>query len=92
MRRDRTDAEGNVGPSCEMLFDDEASTWYVCKQRPKGLADDLSCTLLDEPGFADEPGFLDSGARWICKVRRPGMEGWGPFEEVDPNWALRWLT
>lgn len=92
MRRDRTDAEGNVGPSCDMLFDDEASTWYVCKQRPKGLAADLSCTLLDEPGFADEPGFLDSGARWICKVRRPGMEGWGPFEEVDPNWALRWLT
>ena len=55
MRRDRTDAEGNVGPSCDMLFDDEASTWYVCKQRPKGLADDLSCTLLDERRLLAEP-------------------------------------
>ena len=61
----------------------------MCKQQPQGGDDDVSCTMLDEPGFGDEPGFADHDSCWICKIRQPGAEGWGPFEEVDPNFALR---
>ena len=81
--------------SCDLLFDDDdhAATWYVCKQQPQNVdLDNVSCTMLDEPGFGDEPGFADPDARWICKTRKPGVDGWGEFEEVDPNFALRWLT
>ena len=30
--------------------------WYVCKQQPQGggTDDEMSCTMLDEPGFGDE--------------------------------------
>ena len=87
--RDSADA-ANADSSCDMLFNDEYATWYVCRQQPEGTADEVSCTLLDEPGFGAEPG-LGPGTHWICKIRTPGAEGWGPFEEVDPNFALRWL-
>ena len=82
------------GASCDVLFDDDdhAAMWYVCKQRPETDDENTSCTMLDEPGFGDEPGFADPDARWICKSRKPGVDGWGEFEEVDPNFALRWLT
>ena len=82
------------GGSCDLLFDDEdhAATWYVCKQQPHEDTENVSCTMLDEPGFGDEPGIADPDARWICKSRKPGVDGWGEFEEVDPNFALRWLT
>ena len=61
----------------------------MCKQRPQENLDNVACTMLDEPGFGDEPGLTDPEARWICKTRKPGVDGWGEFEEVEIGGAYQ---